>query len=63
MHDIPNKLAALRLKQTAVDKVLEAARIDRKLIDAEIDALLLLAAEVCKERELAFFFPTSGDIA
>lgn len=57
MHDLPSKLAALRLKQTAADKALEAARIDKQLIDAEIDALLLLAAEVRRERELALFFP------
>ena len=57
MHDLPSKLAALRQKQTAADKALEAARIDKQLIDAEIDALLLLAAEVRSERELALFFP------
>ena len=57
MHDVPSKLAALRQRQTAADKALEAARIDKQLIDAEIDALLLLAAEVRRERELALFFP------
>ena len=57
MHDLPSKLAALRQKQTAADKALEAARIDKQLIDAEIDALLLLAAEVRSERERALFFP------
>ena len=63
MHDVPSKLAALRQRQTAADKALEAARIDKQLIDAEIDALLLLAAEVRKERELALFFPMNGDVA
>ena len=63
MHDLPSKLAALRQRQTAADKALEAARIDKQLIDAEIDALLLLAAEVRKERELALFFPMNGDVA
>ena len=57
MHDLPSKLAALRQKQTAADKALEAARIDKQLIDAEIDALLLLTVEVCREREQALFFP------
>ena len=57
MHDLPSKLAALRQKQTAADKALEAARIDKQLVDAEIDALLLLAAEVRREREQALFFP------
>ena len=57
MHDLPSKLAVLRQKQTAADKVLESARIDKQLIDAEIDALLLLAAEVRRERERALFFP------
>lgn len=57
MHDLPSKLAALRQKQTAADKALEAARIDKQLIDAEIDALLLLAAEVRREHERALFFP------
>ena len=63
MHDLQSKLAALRQRQTAADKALEAARIDKQLIDAEIDALLLLAAEVRKERELALFFPMNGDVA
>ena len=62
MHDLPSKLAALRQKQTAADKALEAARIDKQLIDAEIDALLLLAAEVRRERERALFFPMNGDV-
>ena len=57
MHDLPSKLAALRQKQTAADKALEAARIDKQLIDAEVDALLLLAAEVRRECERALFFP------
>lgn len=57
MHDLKIKLAELRLKQTAAEKTLEAARIDKQLVDAEIDALLLLAAEVRREREQALFFP------
>ncbi len=57
MHDLPSKLAALRQKQTAAAKALEIAAIDKQLIDAEIDALLLLAAEVRRERELALFYP------
>ena len=57
MHDLKIKLAELRLKQTAAEKTLEAARIDKQLVDAEIDALLLLAAEVRHEREQALFFP------
>ena len=63
MHDLPSKLAVLRQKQTAAAKALEIAAIDKQLIDAEIDALLLLAAEVRKERELALFFPMNGDVA
>lgn len=60
MHDLRSKLAAfaaLRQKQAAAARALELAAIDKQLIDAEMDALLLLAAEVRRERELALFFP------
>ena len=57
IDELDVKIAALRAKQTAADKVLESARIDKQVIDAEVDALLILVAEVRHEREQALFFP------
>jgi len=55
MHEFRVKLSALRKKRT-----LAANALDKQMVDAEIDQLLKLAVEVCRERELTFFYPLKG---